>query len=549
MALPTLREVWRLALPGGTRLAVGKENLDRQVVWARRMGTRPPLLGALEAGELALLSLAKAQRVDERLSLTQIVAALAELQAVGAGVVAPVSQEAVAAAEERDIPLFALPPNCDLREVERAVIRLIVEREAQLDRRGRQIYRQLAQLSLAQEGLGAIVEALRDLTGKGVLFQDATGRVVEQAWPADEGLSEPLRQRVEADQGLLTWLSGQALDDRAPPTTERPMSGTSLTRCVAGVVVQGQLGGYLSIVGPGEELDDLDRLAVERGALVCAVELAKQRAVALAEDRLRGEFLEALLAAPLPDRAWLEQHAAEIGYRLDGLQTALVFRLEGQPGQHAGAQEWLARSIRFVIRKAHLETIVGSHEGEVRVLCRGGGGSDRALVQVARRICRQAEGAHCRVMAGIGRSLPGIEGARRSYRQAREALEMAHRLPTLGPVVSFTDLGLLRLFCQLRGSSELASFCQEQLGALLAYDEEHGTELVPTLRAFFAACGNISRTAERMHLHRNSLIYRLRRIAEVAGVNLDDAEDRFNLQLALKLMPLLDSPALSPRSS
>ena len=47
-----------------------------------------------------------------------------------------------------------------------------------------------------------------------------------------------------------------------------------------------------------------------------------------------------------------------------------------------------------------------------------------------------------------------------------------------------------------------------------------------------------------MHLHRNSLIYRLRRIAEVAGVNLDDAEDRFNLQLALKLMPLLDSSAL-----
>lgn len=148
------------------------------------------------------------------------------------------------------------------------------------------------------------------------------------------------------------------------------------------------------------------------------------------------------------------------------------------------------------------------------------------------------------LMAGIGRALPGIEGARRSYRQAREALEMAHRLPALGPVVSFTDLGLLRLFYQLRGSSELASFCQEQLGALLAYDEEHGTELIPTLRAFFDACGNISRTAERMHLHRNSLIYRLRRIAEVAGVNLDDAEDRFNLQLALKLMPLLDSSAL-----
>jgi len=534
MALPTLREVWRLALPGDTQLAAGQQGLERQVLWARRMGTRPPLFGALEAGELALLSLAEAQRVDERLSLAQIVVALAELQAIGAGVVGPISQEAVHAAEEQRVPLFALPTDCDLREVERAVIRLIVEREAQLDRRGRQIYRQLAQLSLAQRGLGAIAEALRDLTGKRAFLQDATGLMIVQAWPPGEVEALPghrperIRELIEADRALLTWPPSQTLDDRAPPTTDRPLAEASLERCVAAVVVHGQLGGYLSILGPAGELDDLDRLAVERGALACAVELAKQRAVALAEDRLRGEFLDTLLTMPRPDRAWLERRARELGYHLEGPQTVLLFGLDT-----ASNRDHVACLLRLAVCKADQPVLLGLHPEEIIVLC-SGGTSPRGL---AEQVCQEVEG----LLAGVGGTGIGMEGARASYRQAQEALSLARQVPAWGPVLSFSDLGALRLLCELRESPELAAFCQEQLGALLAYDQAHGTELLSTLRAFFAHHGNISRAAEALHLHRNSLIYRLERIAEIAGTDLEEAENRFALQLALRLLPLLET--------
>lgn len=533
MALPTLREVWRLALPGGTQLAAGEQGLEQQVLWARRMGTRPPLFSALEAGELALLSLAEAQRVDERLSLIQIMAALAELQAIGAGVVAPISQEAIHAAEEQQVPLFALPAGCDLREVERAVIRLIVEREAQLDRRGRQIYRQLAQLSLAQRGLGAIAEALCELTGKGVFLQDVTGLVIVQACLSGEAEAllghspEWISELIEADRALLIWPPNQTLDDRAPPTADRPLAETPLERCVAAVVVQGQLGGYLSIVGPAGELDDLDRLAVERGALVCAVELAKQRAVALAEDRLRGEFLDTLLTIPRPDRIWLERRARELGYHLEGPQTVLLLGLDT-----ASSRDHVVRLLRLAARQVDQLALLGLHPKEIIVLC-SSATSTRGL---AERACQEVEG----LLAGVGGTGLGVEGARVSYRQAQEALALARQVPAWGPILFFSDLGALRLLCELRDSPELEAFCHEQLGTLLAYDQAHGTELLSTLRAFFAHHGNISRAAEALHLHRNSLIYRLERIAEIAGTDLEEAEHRFALQLALRLLPLLE---------
>ena len=380
MALPTLREVWRLALPEGTRLTAGEGNLAKHVLWARRMGTRPPLLGGLEAGELALLSLSTALRVDERLSLDQIITALAELRAIGAGVTGPISREAMATAEELCVPLFALPAQCDLREVERAVIRLIVEREAQLDRRGRQIYRQLAQVSLAQEGLDAIAEALCDLTGKGVFLQDVSGLVIAQAWPLrDAGTpigcdvsQKRLHEMIEADHGLLAWSANRKLDDKAPPTTDRTLPGTSLGRCVAGVVVQGQLVGYLSVVGEEKGLDDLDRLAAERGALVYAVELAKQRAVALAEDRLRGEFLDTLLTAPLPERSWLGQRARELGYHLAGLQTVLLFHSD-----IPSDRDRIVRLLRLTASQLDLMVLFSFHSEEIIVLCIGEGSARR----------------------------------------------------------------------------------------------------------------------------------------------------------------------------
>jgi purine catabolism regulator len=73
------------------------------------------------------------------------------------------------------------------------------------------------------------------------------------------------------------------------------------------------------------------------------------------------------------------------------------------------------------------------------------------------------------------------------------------------------------------------------LGTLLEYDSAHDTELVPTLEAFFAHHGNVSQTAEALYLHRNSLMYRLDRAGEISGLNLDDVDDRFSLQLALRL--------------
>jgi PucR family transcriptional regulator, purine catabolism regulatory protein len=105
--------------------------------------------------------------------------------------------------------------------------------------------------------------------------------------------------------------------------------------------------------------------------------------------------------------------------------------------------------------------------------------------------------------------------------------------------VTYGDLGLYRVLHALHDSPELRTFYEQTLGPLVEYDRRTGQNWIETLEAFFACHGNLSQTALRLQLHRNALLYRIGRIQEIGGVDLEDPECRLSLQVALKARKLL----------
>jgi DNA-binding PucR family transcriptional regulator len=89
-----------------------------------------------------------------------------------------------------------------------------------------------------------------------------------------------------------------------------------------------------------------------------------------------------------------------------------------------------------------------------------------------------------------------------------------------------------RLLRELARSPDLAPF-EELVRPLVEHDRERRSDLVQTLRAYFAAGANASEAADRMFLHRNSMLYRLARIQGLTGLDLKDPGARLALQLGL----------------
>ncbi|MBX6772250.1 MAG: helix-turn-helix domain-containing protein [Chloroflexi bacterium] len=548
----TVREVLRLALPPGTIVIGGASGLDRAVTWARLIHLDQPSFERLEAGELALAALPVQSEAPHAL-LASILQALSGRGISGLAVSGPVPPGAQALADAIGTPLLGMPSSARLAEIEKSVIGLVVNRRAELEQRGIEIYRRLAQQTIENRGIEAILETLAEITGKSVVVENADGEL--ELFRGPPGWSVSREELVAALRGPgdnRDWLTDQPLSSTSPPIARLPLAAPGWQRFIAPIVVSGTPAAFLSIIGREDELDEIDRVATGRAAAVCALEIAKRQAISEAERRIRSDFLDDLFAGHFTSEAAIISRGQLLGFDPLKQYAVVIFDLDTS----AAYLEWMNTRSEQRVLQLRQAFSRGLTEEAARVnpgvLLRintesaaalfpvdpeaGLAGVRAQVEEVRRRVAARIEGMT--VSAAIGRLYPRVLDAPRAYRDAEQALTIALRLFGPNRTTAFDDLGIYRLLFHLHGTPELASFYEETLQKVVEHDERHGSELIPTLKAFFAAHGNLSKTAEMLYLHRNTVSYRLQRIEEITGLRLDREDDRFQLQLALKLRDL-----------
>jgi DNA-binding PucR family transcriptional regulator len=133
---------------------------------------------------------------------------------------------------------------------------------------------------------------------------------------------------------------------------------------------------------------------------------------------------------------------------------------------------------------------------------------------------------------GMGGPDPGLEGIRRAYLEAREALEIGVALGLEGPVFRFDDVIVYHF---LRAEPPLVDrFVHETLGPLIDYDARRKGELLKTLEAYFDADGSVKSTGELLFAHPHTVTYRLKQVEKLTGWSLRAPEDKLRIQLALR---------------
>jgi purine catabolism regulator len=210
---------------------------------------------------------------------------------------------------------------------------------------------------------------------------------------------------------------------------------------------------------------------------------------------------------------------------------------ESADGAAPGIDE---QAVRNALRLARWPSLVGVIGGRVAVVASSAPptGLRPSLEAFATALREHEQSCH------VGVSRPAR--ATMLHRAFTEA-QTAHRLgPSTrpDPIHHYDDLVLHRLLTPLlQAGPELANFVESELGELIAYDDEHGSELLPTLDAYLQANGSKAAAAEALFLQRRSVYYRLTRIEEILGRSIETPDHRVRLYLALRARELLDSRA------
>lgn len=544
----TVADVIALALPAGTVVAAGRAGLDREVTWASRVRAAPPAFGHIGGGELVLLATNVLDQLDERLTLEAAIGQLAGFGVAAVALLGEATPVALGVAEANGLPLLVLPADADAGKLEREAARLITERRREVQKRGQDVFRRLMELAIAGEPLAGVVRALADESGRAVALEGRDGRLLAYHARSEDdpprAALEPLLAGDRAD--LLRWLRAAAAASPAdPPTTARDLDG-AWGRVAAPVIGRDGLLGCVSLVVPRGRAGPEDSQATARGAAACAIVLAREQAAATARREVELHVLDEVLDGALRSEATLLQQARRLGHDLDACHVAIVLRLD-QPAP-SGPIRAIGRDDRWEALGDALARLAGGrqvkplwrirHNSAEVVWPAASPAAAAALAttlqgDVAALVAGQRQGPL--VSLGVGTPRQGIAGIRRSHQEAKQALTLGRRLHGPGALTRFDELGVFRLIFAAEQLPELRSLYEETLGPLLAYDRDHNADLLRTLAAYFAANGSPKEAAERLGVHRNTVLYRLDRVREITGYDLDDANLRLRLHLALQI--------------
>jgi sugar diacid utilization regulator/putative methionine-R-sulfoxide reductase with GAF domain len=411
-----------------------------------------------------------------------------------------------------------------------------LEERYQEGERALRIHRELTQIAVEGADMGEVVRSLRSLTGGLVVVVSEEGRPIAREAAHDEQLV----RLVQAWQRRHPDRTDQA-SYLLKPSEEQP-------RWTIVVPIQAARidWGFLA-VGLDAEPSSGDLAAAEQAATVCALLVAREEAAAAATRRLETEFVWDLLEGRVTDEAEALVRAHQMHHMLPRRTRVVLVRVNGW--EHLMRSErWTAEQVertRGRIGHALLQrlgqlrpTRVVAHRGDLFVTLVPLPPDD--AVDQARQLGELAVSAvqspTLRAVAGVGGIVDSVLELPEGFRQARFALA-ATSLPQ-HPVMVFDELGVLQFLLTPSDRADLDRFVERTLGVLLDYDRVHRTKLVPTIEAYLAADCNLHRAAEQLFVHPKTMRYRLQRMQSLTGLRFNRQDDRFNLQLALKILRL-----------
>lgn len=505
MRLRDLLQADQLAL----KVLTGHDLLDRRV---RGVATTdlPDPSRFVKPGELVLTELTWHTGPD---SSRNFVKNLGEVAALVSGTALGVPPaDLIDACAEAGLPLLTLPVDVPFSQVTEYVLRALI---AELGAPPRQRYgsrRRLASTLVDGGSLTKLVTAVAGELDVPCWVMSPTGRVIVG--------SQPLGQ---ADRLRLahTFLTARHLPGMVDGLSVFPISKGAPHRIA---------NWFLAYAGEQVQGENED-LIVELAALV-----ALERSRLEAAQRIERRVLDQLLAL-------LESGDAALPGVVSRLHTLHVETEHGllAVALSAGDGEVSVAVLDELLRPLAPGIVTATGEA-------AGGGEAIALVPLAgnsaRELTEHVLGGARTLEAGLGdgRITLGVSSVTTGPAALSSLIEEARHARTLAAlsgervsVITGDDVSSHRTLLAAIPADLRRSFRARLLGRLEAYDAAQQTDLLETLQAFLEESGNWAGTAERLHVHVNTLRYRLKRIEELTGRSLNSWDERVDFMLALRM--------------
>ncbi|WP_034273437.1 PucR family transcriptional regulator [Haloechinothrix halophila] len=495
----------------------GEAGMDRPIRWVYTTDLLDPSR-YLSGGELVLTGMMWRRGTADSADFVSVTAAR-HVACIAAGDAAygTVPPDLVTACVAREIPLLEVPVDVSFATITDRVIHLLtIERQGdlaeQLDRR-----RKLLAAVAEGAGLDTVLRLWSEGTDVRCFLRTATGRSPVVSEGGDE-VGALLAERFLVATSLPRVVTIGGSGD-AGTYSLFPVDVRSEHRATA---------WFLACEGDFREWPRVRHESVTELASLLALERERIEEGRRA-DRVVAEQLFRLVLSGRSTREEIAGRLAEFGlgdHPYVAVSASLLPVADGQL-----ACRILDEVLATVVRDGR--TLVSAVDNEAVALLplRSETVTDMLRAQASALAPAMADG---RLLLGLSLPTSGPDGLSAALSEARQARTLAELRGGTVAVLATDEIDSHALLLATVPDDVRRTFLTRVLGPVLAYDERHGSDLIGTLEAFLAASGSWTACAERLHVHVNTLRYRIRRIEELTGRSLATLEHRVDFFLALR---------------
>lgn len=552
----TVEEALRMDCMKSSKLIAGFKGIKNTISSVNVMAD-PDVISWVGEGELLLTTgySFKESTIEEQ---KNIIAEASKKSLAGIGIkinpyLESLSSDILSLAEDLNFPIIDIDHKTSLSDIMTPIFNEIFNKQAYLIKKTEEIYEQFMNAMLKGKNINEITKLISsDIKNPVLLKLDFFEEEITQFEDIDEEEKEILREN-----SIKFYKNSNSNKAKKIGETNELLNSKYIKRMVVPVIAKESVFGHIFAWGLKDSLGGYELSVLEIASTTIALEVLKMLSVREVENRYKSEFIEDLISLDCKRKEKAIERAEFFGLHKQDRFLSLTIKIRGKDNyeeKKLSKLDMVVNPLEQQLSKVHdyiertiknleLRGVVASKTERIIVLLSFKDESD--IESSLNEFIKQIEYMDERfksidMKVGVGRINIGLGNFDKSYKDSIKAISTGNILGS-GLVTNFENLGIYKILSQDYLVDELEKFYDNNIKSLVEYDKKKSTELVKTLQSYFDNNGNLKKMSDELFTHYNTILYRMNRIMEITNMNLENPNDRLNLEISLKIKQLLKS--------
>ena len=455
-----------------------------------------------------------------------------------------IPEEIIRYADKRGFTIIDIPWEIRFADIVHEVMSKLKDFRSNVMKRSEEFQQHLIQMIIEGRTLAQITKDIERELKKTLLIRNRKGEVVAgSACPEQVSLLwNQMNENVATQQSQHPIHTGLSkLENGDNQLLHLPIDSNGIHE-----------GDFFILLKSDEELNEQEVTITEQVVVAAALWFTRSSAVKEAEIRMRNEFILKLARGDKMSTKHVDAHAEFFRFDLELPYVSIVGypeNLEDLIEQKKSSSKsmgtrleqlsiYVREGLFYASENMQREILIAFEGDEVIIFLQSTDDSTADTVNqfldlVERRFSHLLPGVI--FSWGIGKHKKGKWYFKDNFQKGKAALDMGRKQRGVGKRTHFDDTRINRLLLNLAMVDEVQDVAMTTVYPLVEYDIKREMNLIKTFTVYTKNKGNVSQTARELNLHRQSLLYRLRKIESLTELSLVDPDDLFLLDFSIKI--------------